>query len=71
MTFFDLLTRVLLLQPSNTLVCVQIVLHHEPSDLLSVQLLPSLSSWKEEYGLALIVDLCDIPLKQLALFNFY
>lgn len=62
----------------GTLVCVQIVLHCEPTELLSVQLLPSLSGWKEEYGLALIVELCDVPFGQgiamevhLALFNFY
>lgn len=62
----------------GTWVCVQIVLHHEPTELLSVQLLPSVSGWKEEYGLALIVELWGITFGQgiavvvhLALFNFY
>lgn len=61
----------------GVLLCVQIDLHHEPTELLSVQLLPSLSGSKEEYGLALIVELCDIPFGQgiamvvyLALFSF-
>lgn len=62
----------------GVLLCVQIVLHHEPTELLYVQLLPSLSGWKEECGLVLIIELCDNPFGQgiamvvhLAFFNFY
>lgn len=62
----------------GTLVCVHIVLCHEPTELLFVQLLPILSGWREENGLTLIVELGDIPFGQgiamvahLALFSFY
>lgn len=62
----------------GTLVCVHIVLCHEPTELLFVQLLPILSGWREENALALIVELGDIPFGQgiamvahLALFSFY
>lgn len=72
MTFFDLLTRVLLLPSMSSdvyhcmrrLVCVQIVLHHKPTELLSAQLLPNLSGWKEKYGSALVVELCNVSFGQ-------
>lgn len=85
-TFFDLLTRVLLLQPSMSLGfttvwghCFVFKLFYtvKPQSCFLFSHL-SVSGWKEEYGLALIVELCDVPFGQgiamvvhLALFNFY